>query len=73
MELTQKILAYDILATLEKREQDILKLYYIAGYTEEEIAEFYLISHPRVHKIKQKALEKCKKLTTEKQSYVITA
>jgi len=60
MEQTQKIIIYDALATLNKREQSILKLYYLAGFSEEEIAESYQISQPMIHKIKKRALEKCK-------------
>jgi len=72
MEQTQKILAYDVLVNLEEREQSILKLYYWAGFTEEEIADSYQITQPRVNQIKSRALEKCKKLITEKQLCVTT-
>jgi len=61
MEQTQQILIYDTLETLNQREQGILKLFYLAGFTEEEIAESYQISQPRIHQIKKRALEKCKK------------
>jgi len=71
MELTHQILMYDTLDTLEKREQSILKLYYLAGFTEEEIAESYQISQPRIHQIKEGALRKCKEeLQRQKKKYV---
>jgi len=73
MEQTQKILVSDVLFKLEDREQGILKLYYWAGFTEEEIAESYQITHQRVHQIKERALEKCKKLINEKQPCAIIA
>jgi len=60
MEQTQKILIYDALKTLEQREQSIVKLYYLAGFNEKEIADSYNISQQRVHQIKKKALRKCK-------------
>jgi RNA polymerase sigma factor (sigma-70 family) len=60
MEQTQKIIIYDALETLKQREQGILKLYYLAGFSEEEISEHYHISIPRVNQIKKRALEKCK-------------
>ena len=61
MEQTQRILDYDVLANLEDREQSILKLYYWAGFTEEEIADSYQITQQRINQIKKRALEKCKK------------
>jgi RNA polymerase sigma factor (sigma-70 family) len=61
MEQTQRILVYDALKTLQQREKGILKLYYFAGFSEEEIAESYQISQPMIHKIKKRALEKCRK------------
>ena len=70
MELTQQILMYDTLATLKKREQSIIKLYYFAGFTEEEIAKSYHISHQRIHHIKKRALQKCKSQLEKKQLYV---
>jgi len=71
MELVQKIIIYDALATLKIREQSVLKLYYIAGFNEVEIAESYKISIPRVHQIKKRALEKCRKeLERKKLKYV---
>ena len=73
MEQTQLILVYDVLFELDDREQGILKLYYWAGFTEEEIADSYQISQPRIHQIKERALEKCKKLIEEKQSFAIIA
>jgi RNA polymerase sigma factor (sigma-70 family) len=71
MELIQKIIIYDTLATLKIREQSVLKLYYIAGFNETEIAESYQISQPMIHKIKKRALEKCRKeLERKKLKYV---
>ena len=61
MEQTQRILDYDVLVNLEDREQSILKLYYWAGFTEEEIADSYQITQQRINQIKKRALEKCKK------------
>jgi RNA polymerase sigma factor (sigma-70 family) len=60
MEQTQKIYLYDALDTLEQREQSIIKLFYLAGFNEEEIAQSYHISQQRIHQIKKRALEKCK-------------
>jgi RNA polymerase sigma factor (sigma-70 family) len=60
MESTQKILIYDALNTLEPKEQSIVKLYYLAGFSEEDIASSYHISIPRVNQIKKRALAKCK-------------
>lgn len=60
MEQTQKIVIYDALETLKRREKGILKLYYFAGFTEEEIADSYQISQQAIHKIKKRALRKCK-------------
>ena len=62
MELTQKIYIDDVITNLEDREQSILKLYYYAGFSEEEIADSYQISQQRVNQIKSRALQKCKKL-----------
>lgn len=70
MDLTQKILIYDALRTLERREQSILKLYYFTGFTEEEIAYSYQVSQPMIHKIKERALEKCKLQLEKKPKYV---
>ena len=73
MGLTRQILVADILLNLEEREQSILKLYYWAGFTEVEIAESYQISQSRLHKIKERALQKCRKLIKEKKPFVIIA
>ena len=73
MELTQKILVSDVLFELDDREQGIIKLYYWAGFTEAEIAESYQITHQRVHQIKERALEKCKKLIEKQQPFAIIA
>ena len=70
MDLTQKIYLYDALATLPQREQGILKLYFVAGFSEDEIADSYQISQQRVNQIKSRALIKCKKqLEDYKQVY----
>jgi RNA polymerase sigma factor (sigma-70 family) len=66
MEQTQKIYLYDALDSLKQKEQSILKLYYFAGFTEEELAESYHISHQRIHQIKERALQKCKLKLQEK-------
>ena len=60
MEQTQKIYIDDALDILEEREKGILELYYYAGFSEEEIADSYRISIPRVNQIKKRALMKCK-------------
>ena len=65
MEQTKKIYLHDALATLPQREQGILKLYFIAGFSEDEIADSYQISQPRVNQIKSRALLKCKKQLEE--------
>jgi RNA polymerase sigma factor (sigma-70 family) len=71
MEQTQKIIIYDALETLQEKEQSIIKLYYLAGFTEFEIAESYQISQQAIHKIKKRALEKCRKeLERKKLKYV---
>ena len=70
MEQTQKILLYDALESLGNREKSIVKLIYLAGFTENEIAEAYNISQQRVHQIKERALQKCKtKLQQKKLEY----
>ena len=69
MEQTQKIYLYDALATLPQREQGILKLYFIAGFSEGEIADSYQISQQRVNQIKSRALLKCKKQLEEYKKY----
>jgi RNA polymerase sigma factor (sigma-70 family) len=71
MEQTQKIIIYNALKTLERRERSILELYYYAGFSEDEIAESYQISIPRVNQIKKRALRKCRKeLERKKLKYV---
>jgi len=66
MEQTQKILLYDALESLGSREKSIVKLIYLAGFTENEIAEAYNISQQRVHQIKERALQKCKSQLQQK-------
>ncbi len=68
MEQTQRILINDVLRNLKRGEQNILKLYYWAGFTEGEIAEFLEVSQPRIHQIKQRALTKCRIQLTEEKS-----
>jgi len=72
MEQTQKIFLYDALATLERREQSILKLFYFAGFSEDEIADSYHITQQRVNQIKSRALEKCKLQLNKKKLCAIT-
>lgn len=60
MEQTQQIYMDDVIATLKIREQGILKLYYYAGFSEDEIADSYQITQQRVNQIKKRALQKCK-------------
>ena len=69
MEQTQRILIYNALDTLEKRERSVLKLIYFKGFTEEEIAESYQITQQRVNQIKKRALEKCKIQLEEKPTF----
>jgi RNA polymerase sigma factor (sigma-70 family) len=69
MEQTQKIIIYNALKTLERRERSILELYYYAGFSEDEIAESYQISIPRVNQIKKRALELCRKQLIDKNMY----
>ena len=70
MEQTQKILLYYALESLGNREKSIVKLIYLAGFTENEIAEAYGVSQQRVHQIKERALQKCKtKLQQKKLEY----
>ena len=59
MEQAQKKYIYDVINTLPQREQGIVKLY-MAGFTEVEIAESYQVSQQMIHKIKKRALGKCK-------------
>ena len=67
MEQTQKILLYDALESLGSREKSIVKLIYLAGFTENEIAEVYGVSQQRVHQIKERALQKCKSQLQKKE------
>ena len=62
MEQTQKILTIDVLESLEEREQSILKLYYWAGFSKEEISESYQITQQRVNQIKKRAITKLRKM-----------
>ena len=67
MEQTQKILLYDALESLGNREKSIIKLIYLTGFTENEIAEVYGVSQQRVHQIKERALQKCKTKLQQKE------
>ena len=60
MEREQKILIDDVLDSLNDREQSIIRLYYICGFTECELAEAFMVSQQMISKIKKRALEKCK-------------
>ena len=66
MEQTQKILLYDALESLGNREKSIVKLIYLAGFTENEIAEVYGVSQQRIQQIKERALQKCKSQLQQK-------
>ena len=65
MEQIQKIYIDDVINVLDEREQNIVKLYYYAGFSEVEIAEAFNLSTPRVNQIKKRALEKCRQQLEE--------
>ena len=46
---------------LTKRERKIISLYYLAGYTDEEIAKFYGISRQIITRLRGKGITKLKK------------
>ena len=60
MNLIQKIEIDKAMIILNSREQTIIKMYYIDGYKEREIADRYNLTHQRINKIKSRALEKMK-------------
>ena len=43
---------------LTKREKNIINLYYLEGYKEEEIAKFYGVSQQAVNKSRKKGIKK---------------
>ncbi len=45
---------------LTKRERKIISLYYLAGYTDEEIATIYGICRQSVNESRQKGIKKLK-------------
>ena len=46
---------------LTKRERKIISLYYLAGYTDEEISKFYGISRQIITRLRGKGINKLKK------------
>jgi len=46
---------------LTKRERKIISLYYLAGYTDEEISKFYGISRQIITRLRGKGITKLKK------------
>jgi len=46
---------------LTKRERRIISLYYLAGYTDEEISKFYGISRQIITRLRGKGITKLKK------------
>jgi len=46
---------------LTKRERKIISLYYLAGYTDEEISKFYGISRQIISRLRGKGISKLKK------------
>jgi len=48
---------YDLLT---KRERKIISLYYLAGYTDEEIAKLYTLTQQAVNYIRKKGINKLK-------------
>jgi len=46
---------------LTKRERNIISLYYLAGYTDEEISKFYGISRQIITRLRGKGITKLKK------------
>ena len=45
---------------LTKREKNIINLYYLEGYKDEEIAVFYQVSRQTINESRQKGIEKLK-------------
>ena len=46
---------------LTKRERKIISLYYLVGYTDEEISKFYGISRQIITRLRGKGITKLKK------------
>ena len=46
---------------LTEREKKILNLYYLEGYTDEEIARFYGVCQQSINESRQKGINKLKK------------
>ena len=47
-------------ARLTKREKNIITLYYLEGYKDEEIAVFYQVSRQTINESRQKGIKKLK-------------
>jgi len=45
---------------LTEREKKVINLYYLEGYTDEEIAKLYGICHQSVNESRQKGIKKLK-------------
>ena len=45
---------------LTKRERKIISLYYLAGYTDEEISAFYGITQQVINRLRRKGINKLK-------------
>ena len=45
---------------LSKRERNIITLYYLAGYTDEEIAKLYTLTQQAINYIRKKGINKLK-------------
>ena len=45
---------------LTKREKNIIKLYYLEGYKDEEIANFYGVTRQAINYIRKKGINKLK-------------
>ena len=46
---------------LTKRERKIISLYYLAGYTDEEISKFYGVTRQIITRLRGKGITKLKK------------
>jgi len=46
---------------LTKRERNIISLYYLAGYKDEEIASYYKVTRENICKLRKNGLNKLKK------------
>ena len=45
---------------LTKRERKIISMYYLAGYTDEEISAFYGITQQVINRLRRKGINKLK-------------